>query len=330
MTFLAVFSADFIANKFKQEKCSCEVECKVVSITDANAIDKEVWLYKPTHVIIHALWVTPDKMEELAQKWKDVLWVVRVHSKIPFLANEGIAFSWLCQYKDIAHYRSNFKISGNSRSFGDDLANTMNMHVLYLPNIYCPNKKDGEAITGKNPSYLDIGCFGALRPMKNQMNQAVAAVKFADKLGKPLRFHINGARIEQNGDQVLKNLRAFFGCVAGHSLVEHPWVDHNKFVEVVKTMDLGMQVSFSESFNIVSADFIWNGVPMVTSPDIDWSPPLFAADPNDTNDMVCKLLWAWYGKIVGLQKLSKRALMKYNEEAFEIWANFVCSTGKDY
>jgi len=46
-------------------------------------------------------------------------------------------------------------------------------------------------------------------------------------------------------------------------------MEHNDFIRVVKSMDIGMQVSLSESFNIVAADFVSNGVPLVGSPDIE-------------------------------------------------------------
>ena len=346
ISFGLVNSAKFIANQFDKANenkkgydnnhhgapafasSRCDVECKVVMVVDANGIDKEIALYKPTHVVIHALWVTPHKLEELVKKWNKVYWIIRVHSKIPFLANEGIAFNWLCKYKEIMRVYSNLIVSGNNEPFNDDLEETMGLNTVYLPNIYCPDIYDDEApikSIWKREDVIDIGCFGALRPMKNHMNQAVAAVKFAKKIGKIVNFHVNADRIEQNGEQVIKNLRSYFGCIPDHQLVEHAWMSHKDFIGLVKQMDMGMQVSFSESFNIVSADFVWNDIPMVMGKDIDWSPAIFAADPNSTDDMVCKMKWAWYGRW-GLQRLSKNALERYNEDAFRIWKKFICST----
>ena len=62
----------------------------------------------------------------------------------------------------------------------------------------------------ENKSTIDIGAYGAIRPLKNQLLQALAAIKFAESIGKTLRFHINITRIENNGDPVLKNLRNLF------------------------------------------------------------------------------------------------------------------------
>ena len=37
-------------------------ECKLVSVIDANSIDKEMYNYKPDTVILEALWVMPEKL----------------------------------------------------------------------------------------------------------------------------------------------------------------------------------------------------------------------------------------------------------------------------
>jgi hypothetical protein len=74
------------------------VESKMVVVIDGNGIDREVHLYKPTHVIIEALWVTPTKFSELIRLHPKVTWIVRLHSELPFLANEGMALDWLGEY----------------------------------------------------------------------------------------------------------------------------------------------------------------------------------------------------------------------------------------
>lgn len=72
---------------------------------------------------------------------------------------------------------------------------------------------------------IDIGCFGAVRPLKNQLMQAIAAISFARSRGLHLRFHMNGTRIE-GGGPVLKNITAMFARSPDAELVLHPWFDH--------------------------------------------------------------------------------------------------------
>jgi hypothetical protein len=54
-------SATFAARTLKNNG----IEARVVSVVDNSFIDREVHAYKPTHVIIEALWVTPIKFYEL-------------------------------------------------------------------------------------------------------------------------------------------------------------------------------------------------------------------------------------------------------------------------
>ena len=319
-----VNSAQFLLNALTKQGYTCKVAC----VVDANAIDKEVSIFKPTHVIIHAMWVTADKLAELMTKYPKVEWVVRIHSKIPFLANEGIAFDWLCKYKALLAEFDNFVLSGNSEMFCDDISRTLDIQVALLPNVYdpVPAGSSQSKRTTKPSSEINIGCFGALRPLKNHMNQAVAAVLFADQLGQKLNFHINGTRVEQAGNQPLKNLQSFFACQSKHALVEHKWIEHPQFLDLVSTMDLGMQVSYTESFNIVACDFVHENIPIVVSPDIEWAPSLFASDPNSTTDIVAKMSVAWAGRHIGLQRLNQRALAKHNQYALDLWDNFLNAT----
>jgi hypothetical protein len=83
-------------------------------------------------------------------------------------------------------------------------------------------------------------------------------------------------------------------------------------------MDLGMQVSFSESFNIVTADFVAAGTPIVASDDIEWMPYFLKAKPNSYTDIVQKLHRAWQNR--GLSKfLQSIALRWYNFKAKRAW-----------
>ena len=167
---------------------------------------------------------------------------------------------------------------------------------------------------------IDIGCFGAIRPMKNQLNQALAAISFGNEMKKKIRFHINSDRVEQKGDSVLKNIENAFTNTR-HELVLHPWMHHEDFIKIVRGMDLGMQVSLSETFNIVAADFVWNGIPVIGASDINWLSSFYMADPNSITNIKNKLYVAWYGRFINLQFLNYMKLESYNYEALKQWLN---------
>ena len=76
------------------------VHSNLYVVEDNNRIDALVSAYKPTYVIIEALWVVPSKFAILQKLHPDVKWIIRLHSEMPFMAGEGMAMDWLGDYLD--------------------------------------------------------------------------------------------------------------------------------------------------------------------------------------------------------------------------------------
>lgn len=302
--------------KFVSDTLSTTHTTKLVSVVDSNSIDKELSEFQPDVVILEAIWVPPYKLEELIKldRYKNIKWVVRSHSKPAFLANEGTALSWLIQYSRI----KNVIISGNHKDFCD-MMKAIDVPSVMLPNIY--GAEFSSAVQDTDKQHVDVGCFGAIRPMKNQLQQAAAAIMFADSIGQTLRFHINGTRLEQNGDNVLKNIRALFQNTK-HELIEHPWLEHAEFLQLVSTMDVGLQVSLSESFNIVSADFISQNIPIITSKEVEFVSSLFQTEPH-TAAIVKSLVFAYRSRLFRLHMINKWLLTYSNNKATHVWLDFI-------
>jgi len=200
------------------------VEATVEAVVDANGIDRVVCQHRPTHVVIHALWVTPDKLEELCRRHRGVSWNVRVHSKPPFLAMEGIASEWIAAYSGLQAFLRNLWMSANSRETDELMRDVFGCRSMMLPNAYvAPPPPEEPIIVDLDPCRLNVACFGAIRPLKNHYAQAAAAIMFASRIGRKVAFHVNHGREEQGGDRVVRNLRAMFDASGGHRLVEHPW-----------------------------------------------------------------------------------------------------------
>ena len=254
------------------------ITSNLVVVTDNNDIDREVTKYKPTHVIIEALWVVPTKFAVLQDLHPTVKWIVRLHSELPFIANEGIALDWVGEY---LKYR-NVSVAVNSPRMLDEigmfesLSNSRNVvddsKVSFLPNYY-PTEMKSKQLNIKEDKVINISCFGAVRPLKNHLNQAFAAIKFAEKYGLKLNFHINSSRIEMKGQPVVHNLMSLFEHIydKGHKLINHEWYDREGFLKVCADIDIGMQASISETFNIVGADHVSQGTPIIgTFFEIPW------------------------------------------------------------
>lgn len=287
-----VNSCQFVAAHLR----SLGIEAEVVEVVDNNCIDRVVTEHKPTHCFIEALWVVPSKFRELARLHPTVKWVVRLHSMVPFLSSEGMAFEWINQYFDLRSEGINISVSVNNRRMLDDMNTLFPGLVSYTPNIYYED--DGQPTEQFNyprRNALHIGCFGALRVLKNHPQQAIWAMEFADIQDKTLWFHVNISEHEQReASPILRNLRAMF-VNTKHYLVEHLWYNHRDFIELVKQMDIGMQVSFTETFNVVAADFVHSQVPVVVSREIDFVVPECRADATNKQEVLTALDAAWHG-----------------------------------
>ena len=322
-SFGLINSARFVSHFLN----SVNIDSEVISVIDSNKIDKEVTLRNPSHVFIEALFVSPEKIKEILSipRHKKRKWIIRIHSRIPFLANEGIAIKWIAEYSNIQKEFDNLYLAPNGFEETRDFMNIFKGKWVHLPNVYSVPDCDFDIVQDKNPAILDVGCFGAIRPMKNSLIQAFAAIEYADRAKKKLRFHINSNRLEQNGDQVLKNIQELFkGLDQKHfELIEHPWLMYKDFINLVRTMDIGMQVSFSESFNIVAADFVSNNIPIIVSPEVKWMNFIYKADPNSSDNIVDTLSIAMFLKKFNIHYVNKVNLYMHNRYSETLWLNFL-------
>lgn len=300
-------------------------ECKVVSVVDGNFIDKELYTFKPDVVVIEALWVTGSKLKELMElkRYENIKWVVRVHSDIGFLAAETMATQFINDYVELN--KSNLYISMNNNAFNEHISEAMQHDFIYLPNIITvKDEKINKNRVSKN--HIDVGCFGSLRILKNHCYQALCAMELANRLGKKLRFHITvdiNMNEANNRYPVLKNLEEIFKN-SKHQLVKHDWQENNEFQKLIKQMDFGMQLSYTESFNIVAADFVNANVPIVVSDAIRWMPFIFKTSTTEYEETISKLKFIYrFRNCKLLIKWQKLKLKNYNFFAKLNWQVFI-------
>jgi glycosyltransferase involved in cell wall biosynthesis len=291
-----------------------DVNSTLVQVVDNNEIDKYCSIHKPDIVIIEAIWVVPSKFEILQKLYPNIKWIIRLHSELPFLANEGIAITWLKEY---VKYK-NVCIGSNSIYLINALSPYLNSNIIYLPNYYkITNDKTSQKISDD----INIGIFGAIRPMKNTLTQAVAAINYADSLNKKLILHVNSGRVEQKGDNVLKNIKALF-TDSKHELVEHDWLKRDVFIDLVSKMDICLQVSLTETYNIVAADSINTGVPVVTSNEIPFVNYFSTVSSNKNVDRIIMAIHLNL-RFKFLIKINKFLLFINSRRSKMVWLKFV-------
>ena len=317
-------SATFMVNMLTSYGIDARLEVAI----DNNCIDRLVTKHNPTHVIIEALWVVPSKFIILSKLHPTVKWIIRLHSELPFLAGEGMAMNWLGDYADYP----NIYISANAPRMLEETRTyirikkqwtyeRVNEKVFYLPNYYPQIYRTKKYEVNKE--HIDIGCFGALRPLKNHLTQAIAALKFAEHIDKKLHFHINDGRVEMKGEAILNNLRDLFQGLydQGHRLISNDWTPRDQFLELCGKMDIGLQVSFSETFNIVGADIISQGVPLVGSTEIPWIDEAYTARAQYYDEIYRALLLTHQWPQQNVES-NRGKLIDYTNHTRDIWLRY--------
>lgn len=239
-----------------------------------------------THVVIGAPWLQPNEVESLLINLPHVKFVVTSHSNIGFLAVEPAAIKLLRGYKLLQDKYSNFHVAGNSEKFTEAWGRMFNTRVTFLPNLYNLDGKVRPYFVGHDIECrpVRIGLFGSVRPLKNFVSAVAACIDISTRLNKEVEIFINAGREE--GGQVTN--RAIDELVVGLDkvkLVRVMWRDHHHFKKLVGEMDVLMQASYTESFNVVTADGISEGVPSVVSDAITWTPKSWTSKADDVNNI---------------------------------------------
>jgi hypothetical protein len=89
-------------------------------------------------------------------------------------------------------------------------------------------------------------------------------------------------------------------------------------------MDIGLQLSYTESFNIVAADFVKEGVPIIVSDAIKWMPSIFKTSTVKYHETIKKIIQIYRVRKSGILRWwSRRNLFIYNESAKRDWLIFI-------
>jgi len=167
---------------------------------------------------------------------------------------------------------------------------------------------------------LRIGIFGATRPLKNFMSAAGAALEIGQSLRADLELWMNTGRTEGGGDTILNAITEMVKGVPFVRIVQTGWQTWPQFRNTVAHMHL-LQPSYTESFNMVTADGIAAGVPSVVGDAIDWCPNHWQARTDDVQDI------ARVGRQIlrdhGASAEGLRALEAHNASALAAWRGYL-------
>lgn len=292
-------------------------------VKDLADLKAKIGVEQPSHVVINALWLPANELAGLVHLMPHIAFAVLVHSNIAFLQVEAKGITLLREAVDLETASvGNFTVAANSRSGVRGMQDAWECMATYLPNLYYLDS----TVRTQRPKWsggtLRIGAFGAMRPLKNPTGSAFAALAIASNLGTDLHFHINVGRNDGGwADRLVKSVDAIFAGLPNAQVIKNPWSPWADFRRLVRHMHLLLQPSFTESFNVVTADGVAEGVPSVVSDVIEWAPSNWQAPPDNTAEIARVgrgLLSDSHTGVDGVQ-----ALTDHNETGVTAWVKWL-------
>ena len=274
-----------------------------------------------THVEVAAPWIPTRELQVITFKYPNVRIAVNCHSNVGFLQADTNGVRLLREYIDLELASLKFNIAGNSSKFIRWVRDAYQAPCTYLPNMYYLDYSATTNTASYKGGTLRIGAFGATRPQKNLMSAAGAALALHEELKVDTEFWVSGGRLEGGGNTILNSVRAMVNNIPGFTLKELGWATWPQFRDYVRKMHLLIQGSYTESFNMVTADGIAEGVPSVVSDAIDWCPEYWKAYADDVSDMARigrQLIFDPRAPLDGMLHLEE-----HNASSFRAWCEWL-------
>lgn len=284
-----------------------------------HAIADQCGQLRPTHVILSAPWVPTCDVALLASEFPEVRFVVVSHSSVGFLSADPHAIRQLRETAHLQLASHNVFVGGNSRKFTDWATEAWAVRAVCLPNLYSLEETFPQHDRRWDGGALRLGLFGANRPLKNFLSAAAATVEMARRLRVPIELLLSSGRSEGGNLRALQELTEH---IPNLRVVQTGWLAWPAFRELIRSVDLVFQVSYTETFNVVSADAVAEGVPVVGSAAIDWLPTWWQAqadEPLDVARVAERLLRDPHAPRHG-----RKALHDYVERGVAMWQRFLC------
>lgn len=275
-----------------------------------------------SHCVISAPWLPTADIAALAREYNDIDFTIVSHSNIGFLQADTNGLRLLREAGDLQTGTTNVHIGANCRKLIEWWQGVYRNPMRYLGNMYDLSAAIPYPQKRQPGGLLRIGSFSAVRPLKNILTAGAAALEIASRAqADNLEFWISANRTEGGGQTIVAALQAMFANLPNAKLMQSGWQSWPEFRRVVRSMNLLIQPSYTESFCMVVADGVAEGVPSVVSEAIDWVPSRWQAASDDAIDIAnvgFSLLWNPTATQQGLA-----ALRAHNADALASWSSIL-------
>lgn len=278
----------------------------------------------PTHVIASApSFLQPLHYIELAHRYPDTEFVQQNHTGTAYLTIDKFGIKNIRAVIDLEKDLHNVRVSWNNPRGRDWAWNSFHGGNLLLPNLYDTTTFVNPVSARKDPDPIRIGSFGAGRPWKNLLSAAEGAILIAERLGVDLEYYVNSGRTEAmwGGNRLIEARNELFEGLPNKKLINVPWCPWPQFRKIVRTMDLLISPSFDETFCVVVADGIAEGVPAVVTGAMEWCPTNWHCNSYDP----MHIMQVGMGLLHDLNSVheARASLQKHVDNGKQLWMNYL-------
>jgi hypothetical protein len=268
----------------------------------------------PTHVLVSALWVSTPDFAELCKTYPKTQFYVVSHSNVAFLSADPQGTMLLREGIEMEKRVKNFHVAGNSQQFCHWIRGTFHVRCAWFPNMYVLPEQVAARRMG---DIIKVGSFGATRAQKNMLSNVAVALQVATLSKKPLEVHINSGRTDGG---TLGIIRAIEWLARKRvELVQTRWTSWEEFKKVVSKLDVCVSLTSTESFSMVTADALANGIPSVCSRMIPWVPGSWYVDNTDDISAAAELALWMVEHPAPFVRDGVKALAGWNERGIDTW-----------
>lgn len=258
--------------KFSYLACGYKDDMDLLHITEQND-SRVLILQAPTFMSV--------TLEKIIDSGRYVNLVI--HSTISYLQVEEEAFANVQRYMNVK--KDNFSISNPCIYEVDGFKSYAACEIFYLPNTFNKILSAGENVVfsrlekAKRKDVVRIGLFCAYRPFKNIMTQITACNLLRKNLKLDVELHLFKSNecnpVYKNVLKLLQNMRMAY--------VLHENCRNDELYDILQEIDIGLQVSYSETFSYIICEHMMMGTPTVASTAVPFASKV--AEFNNANSI---------------------------------------------
>lgn len=258
------------------EECGIPSAC--VTLPSEGRLRALIEELRPKVIVNRAMLVSAETTARLAAEYPHIKFLAMNQSSHSFLIASLKSFSsyWGDYWKLAETQKNCYLVSPDERNFPAQIRPDLEHKILWAPN---PSRiPEWQTRKRGNPPLISLIMAG--RPLKNIPNQLLGYALARKQMEMGLLVSCRG--YERPIRQMLESLQVQAEIV--------PWLEWADYIERLHTIDVGLQVSFTESFNYVALEHMLCGSPVVGSDAIRYIPKKWRADVDSPQRIASKIL----------------------------------------